>query len=196
MVSLLPRWWGQGLAREAGVAAMRVGFGTGLERVLAMHDPGNSASQALIGRVGFQEWGALDVDLGALFSGLPHYRLTFLNLRLLLAQEQSCRTTVMYSHEDAYEYALWADLAEAPLNRPVEHLILHRASDGSCRWSVRDADLRHCSVACLAPEGCPELASCGFSIYAAVGPLSLWRLLPTQAAGLPAATRPTPAAPD
>lgn len=109
MVSLLPRWWGQGLAREAGVAAMRVGFGTGLERVLAMHDPGNSASQALIGRVGFQEWGALDVDLGALFEGLPERRSVNLGASTVSLPYLAV-TAADLDHLVDWQWLSWAEL--------------------------------------------------------------------------------------
>lgn len=57
---LAPRFWGQGLAREALRALTGHGFAAlGLERIEAEVDPANAASRALLGRLGFRRECAL-----------------------------------------------------------------------------------------------------------------------------------------
>lgn len=57
---LLPAYRGQGIMTEAMTAALGYGFGTmGLNRVQALTDPRNAASQALLRKLGFTHEGTL-----------------------------------------------------------------------------------------------------------------------------------------
>lgn len=58
---LHPSAWGRGLATEAGLAAMAYAFdGLGFVEVLAATDVPNTASIAVLERLGFQEWRRTD----------------------------------------------------------------------------------------------------------------------------------------
>jgi RimJ/RimL family protein N-acetyltransferase len=53
-VHLRPEFWGSGLAMEAGKAVIGYAFGTlGMKKVFAGHNPENSASRAMLKKLGF-----------------------------------------------------------------------------------------------------------------------------------------------
>ena len=54
--TLARAWWGQGLATEAAQRCVQAAFGPlGLTRLVAVVDPANPASAAVLGRLGFRE---------------------------------------------------------------------------------------------------------------------------------------------
>ena len=72
-IALAPDRWGQGLATEALAAVVAYAFGTlGLERLVAVVDEPNLASQRLMGRVGFTPTGSATGS----YYPLRLYRLT------------------------------------------------------------------------------------------------------------------------
>jgi RimJ/RimL family protein N-acetyltransferase len=51
-------WWGKGLATEAGLAALRFGFGEHqLERIISVTAPWNTAARRVMERIGLEEQG-------------------------------------------------------------------------------------------------------------------------------------------
>lgn len=58
---LLPAYWGQGLATEAGVAVVRYGFETlKLAEITALVRPGNNASMRVLAKCGLLRTGTVD----------------------------------------------------------------------------------------------------------------------------------------
>lgn len=54
---LHPRWWGAGLATEAGRASLRQGFEViGLDRIISVFDPANVASGRVMAKLGLHDW--------------------------------------------------------------------------------------------------------------------------------------------
>lgn len=52
-------WWGKGLATEAGLAALRFGFGEHqLDRIISVTAPWNMAARRVMERIGLEEQGA------------------------------------------------------------------------------------------------------------------------------------------
>ncbi len=52
-------WWGKGLATEAGLAALRFGFGEHqLDRIISVTAPWNTAARRVMERIGLEEQGA------------------------------------------------------------------------------------------------------------------------------------------
>lgn len=58
---LHPRYWGRGYATEAARAVLEHGFAGGLERVVAVTHPANTASQAVCRRLGMRHLGPTNV---------------------------------------------------------------------------------------------------------------------------------------
>ncbi|QDU83780.1 Spermidine N(1)-acetyltransferase [Planctomycetes bacterium Pla163] len=60
---LLPKYWGQGLATEAGRASLRYGFETiGLERIAGFVLPANAGSIRVLEKVGMERDGTVEID--------------------------------------------------------------------------------------------------------------------------------------
>lgn len=73
-IHLLPACWGQGLATEAGQAVLRYAFGTlRAASLFAGHHPENTASRAMLGKLGF----AYDADQFYAPTGLMHPSYTY-----------------------------------------------------------------------------------------------------------------------
>ncbi|MEU6581325.1 GNAT family N-acetyltransferase [Nocardia sp. NPDC046763] len=71
--SLTPACWGGGLAGEAAAVVLDYAFDTlGLDRVLAEIDEGNTASRAVVERLGMRPFGTVPGVLGPMI----HYALT------------------------------------------------------------------------------------------------------------------------
>ncbi|MFJ9368450.1 GNAT family N-acetyltransferase [Nocardia sp. NPDC101769] len=71
--SLTPARWGGGLAGEAAAVVLDYAFDTlGLDRVLAEIDEGNTASRAVVERLGMRPFGTVPGVLGPMI----HYALT------------------------------------------------------------------------------------------------------------------------
>ncbi|MFE3057980.1 GNAT family N-acetyltransferase [Nocardia sp. NPDC059239] len=71
--SLTPARWGRGLAVEAAAAVLDYAFDTlGLDRVLAEIDEGNTASRAVVERLGMRPYETVQGVLGPMI----HYALT------------------------------------------------------------------------------------------------------------------------
>ncbi len=63
VVGLWPRAWGRGLAVEAGLACLRLGFdGLGCEVLVAGADVPNRASLRMLDRLGFRPWRETQLD--------------------------------------------------------------------------------------------------------------------------------------
>lgn len=61
--TLAPRWWGHGLATEAGRAALEYGFNTvGFARVVSAVDPDNHRSARVARRLGMQPDGTIEFE--------------------------------------------------------------------------------------------------------------------------------------
>lgn len=56
-VSLRPDWWGKGLATELGAGVLSYADALGLNEVVAVVEPGNDRSHAMIERLGFTREG-------------------------------------------------------------------------------------------------------------------------------------------
>jgi RimJ/RimL family protein N-acetyltransferase len=69
--TVLPEWWGQGLASGAAIEAAALGRELGIDEVVALILPANAASRGVAARVGMEEAGIVE------HAGLPHllYRL-------------------------------------------------------------------------------------------------------------------------